>query len=87
VREVEQEPYQRSSVFVVAILLEDFLWVSAGCPQAVQNRGVVRPSILVEDRLSSLEVALAFLQEEAQRQVSAADFYSYLQVDHQACQL
>lgn len=67
--------------------MEDFPLVLAGCPQEVLNREVVDPSTLLEDHLSSLGAALACLQEEAQRQVSVADFCSYLLVDRQACQL
>ena len=72
---------------MVVVLLEGFLLVSEGCPQVVQSREVVGPSILVKDHRSSLEAALASLQEEAQHQESVADFYSYPQVGHQAYQL
>lgn len=71
----------------MAALSEGFLWVLVGCQREVQSREVVGPSNLVEDRLSNLAAALAFLKEEARRPVSVAGFCSYLRVDHQAFQL
>lgn len=71
----------------MAPLSEGFHWVLVDCQQEVQRREVVDPSNLVEDHLSNLVAALAFLKEEARRLVSVAGFCLYLRVDHQAFQL